>query len=169
MQIRDQRGLEFISTGACPLAVTGNGVDLAVVRQIAEWLSQRPARYGVGGEALVEQANGRFQAQVRQVQVKARQICRHTQTFIDVNQVREATDVELFIFLEAFFDTTTRDKQTAFHIAWTPACRGVNKNLFNTWQRGEGDFTEHPFVGRHIAPANNRQGFLLKFFFYDAA
>ena len=74
MQVRDQRGLELIGTGAGPLAVTGDGVDLTVVRQVAERLSQRPAWNGVGGEALVEQANGRFQTQVRQVQVEARQV-----------------------------------------------------------------------------------------------
>ncbi|MNI86847.1 hypothetical protein D3C73_1439810 [compost metagenome] len=99
MEIRDQRGLELISTGARPLAVTGDGVDFAVVRQVAERLGQRPARYGVGGEALVEQADGRFQTQVREVQVKARQICRHTQTFIDIDQIGQATDVEVFIVL----------------------------------------------------------------------
>ncbi|MNS92077.1 hypothetical protein D3C72_1261970 [compost metagenome] len=169
MQIRDQRGLELIGTRTRPLAVTSDGVDLTVVRQVAERLSQRPARNGVSGEALVEQANGRFQTQVREVQVEARQVSRHTQTFIDVHQVREATDVELFIFLQTFFDTATGNKQTAFHIAWTPASRRIHKNLFNTRQRGEGDFTEHPFIGWHIAPADNRQGFALKFFFDNAA
>ena len=72
LEIRDQRRLEFIGTGACPLAVAGDGVDFAVVRQVAERLRQRPARHGVGGEALVEQANGRFQAQVRQIEIEAR-------------------------------------------------------------------------------------------------
>ena len=169
VQIRDQRGLEFIGTCASPLAVTGDGVDFAVVRQIAERLSQRPAWYGVGGEALVEQANSRFQTQVRQVQVEARQVSRHTQTFIDVHQVREATNVELFIVLQAFFNAATGDKQTAFHITWTPTRRRVDKDLLDTRQRGEGDFTEYPFVSGHVAPANDRQGFALKFFFDDAA
>ena len=169
MQVRDQWRLELVGTGAGPLAVTGNSVDLTVVCQVAERLRQRPAWNGVGGEALVEQANGRFQTQVRQVQVEARQVSRHTQTFIDVHQVREATDVELFIVLETFFNAAAGDKQTAFHITRTPARRRVDENLFNTRQRGEGDFTEHPFVGWHIAPADNRQGFTLKFFFDDAA
>ncbi len=60
VQVRDQRRLEFIGTGAGPLTVAGDGVDLAVMRQVAERLRQRPAWNGVGGEALVEQANGRF-------------------------------------------------------------------------------------------------------------
>ncbi|CSP57207.1 Uncharacterised protein [Shigella sonnei] len=88
MQIRDKRRLEFIGTRTRPLAVTSDGVDFTVMRQIAERLRQRPARYGVSGEALVEQANGRFQTQVRKIQIKARQIRRHTQTFIDVHQIR---------------------------------------------------------------------------------
>ncbi len=117
----------------------------------------------------MEQANGRFQTQVRQVQVEARQVSRHTQTFIDVHQVREATNVELFIVLQAFFNAATGDKQTAFHITWTPARRRVDKDLLDTRQRGEGDFTEYPFVSGHVAPANDRQGFALKFFFDDAA
>src|SRR5690606_17407932 len=129
VQVRDQWRLELIGTGACPLAVTGDGVDLAVVRQIAERLRQRPAWNGVGGEALVEQANGRFQTQVRQVQVEARQVSRHTQTFIDVHQVREATDVELFIILKTFFNAEAGDKQTAIHITWTPASRRIDKYL----------------------------------------
>ena len=131
------------------------------MRQVAERLRQRPARHGIGGEALVEQANGRFQTQIRQVQVEARQIRRHTQTFIDVHQVRQATNVEVFIVLKAFLNAATGDKQAAFHIPGTPARRRVNKNLLNTWQGGEGDFTEDTFVGRHIAPAHNRQGFPL--------
>ena len=169
VQVRDQRGLELIGTGAGPLAVAGNGVNFTVVRQVAERLRQRPAWYGVGGEALVEQADSRLQAQVREVQVEARQIRRHTQTFIDVDQIGQATNVEIFVFLQTFFNATTRNKQTALHIARAPAGRGVNKDLLNTGQRGEGDFTEHAFVGRHIAPADDRQGLKLKFFFNDAA
>ena len=161
MQIRDQRGLELIGTGARPLAVARDGVDFTVVRQIAERLRQRPARHGVGGEALVEQADGRFQTQVCQVQVEARQICRHTQTFIDIDQIRQATDVEVFVLQEAFFDTTTRDEQATLHITRTPARRGVNKNLLDTRQGGKGYFTENTFVGWHVAPAYDRQGLLL--------
>ncbi len=169
MQVRDQWRFEFVSTRARPLTVTGDGVDFTVMGQVAERLRQRPARHGVGGEALVEQADGRFQTQIREIQIESRQVCRHAQTFIDVHDIGEATYVEVFIFLQTFFNATASDKQTALHITWTPACRGVNKNLFNTRQRGEGDFTEYPFVGRHIAPAHNRQGLLLKLFFYNTA
>ena len=107
----------------------------------------------------MEQADGRFQAQVRKIQVEARQIRRHTQTFIDIDQIRQATDVEVFICFETLFDAAAGDKQTALHIARTPACWGVNENLLNARQRGEGNFTQHAFVGGDITPADNRQGF----------
>lgn len=66
MQVRDQRRLEFIGTRTRPLAVTSDGVDFTVMREVAERLRQRPARYGVSGKALVKQADGRFQTQVRE-------------------------------------------------------------------------------------------------------
>ncbi len=131
------------------------------MRQVAERLRQRPTWHGVSGKALVEQADGRFQTQIRKIQVEARQIRRHTQTFINVDQVRQAAYVEIFVVLQAFFNASAGDKQTALHITRTPARRSVDKNLLNTRQGGEGDFTEHAFIGGHIAPADNRQGFLL--------
>lgn len=71
MQVRDQRRLEFIGTRTRPLAVTSDGVDFTVMREVAERLRQRPARYGVSGKALVKQADGRFQTQVREVRRSA--------------------------------------------------------------------------------------------------
>ena len=117
----------------------------------------------------MEQANGRFQTQVRKIQIKARQIRRHTQTFINIDQIRQATDVEVFVGFETLFDAAAGDKQTALHIARTPACRSVNENLLNVGQRGEGDFTQHAFVSGDITPAHNRQRFALQLFFNDAA
>ena len=168
LQIRDQRRLEFISTCARPLAVAGDGVDFAVVRQVAERLRQRPAWHGVGGKTLMEQADGRFQTQVRQIKIETGQIRRHAQAFIDRHQIREAAYIKAVV-LDALLDTAARDKQAAFHIAWAPTGRGVNENLFNTRQGGEGNFTQNVRVGRHFTPANNRQRFVLQLFFYNAA
>ena len=70
---------------------------------------------------------------------------------------------------ERLLGTAAGDKQTALHIARTPACRSVNENLLNVGQRGEGDFTQHAFVSGDITPAHNRQGFALQLFFNDAA
>ena len=50
-----------------PVSVAINGVDLTVVRHIAEWVSKRPRREGVRREALVDKGNGRFHALISEV------------------------------------------------------------------------------------------------------
>ena len=74
--------VEVALTGICPAAVSFNGVDLTVVRQIAERLSQRPFRSGIGREALVEYADRGFKTLITKVFIELRQIRRHHQTFI---------------------------------------------------------------------------------------
>lgn len=86
LQIGDQRRRKFVAARLGPLAVAGDGVDLAVVGQIAKRLRQRPARAGVGGEALVEDADGRLHTDVGEIQIEARQVHRHAQPFIDGDQ-----------------------------------------------------------------------------------
>ena len=55
---------------AHPGAVAGDGVDLAVVREQPERLRQRPARRGIGGEALVEHHRAAGQVRAPQVGVE---------------------------------------------------------------------------------------------------
>ena len=64
LDIRQERGLEFAGSGFGPVAVAGDGVDLAVVGQEAKGLGQGPARHGVGGEALVKNADPALQFRV---------------------------------------------------------------------------------------------------------
>ena len=67
---------ELGATGHGPVAVAGDGVDLAVVGEEAEWLGQRPFRQGVGGEALVEHADRGLQALIAQVRIEGGQVRR---------------------------------------------------------------------------------------------
>ncbi len=171
LQIGDQRRIEFVGARARPLPVTGDGVDFAVVRHIAERLRQRPARYGIGREALMEQADSRFQTQVRQIEIEARQVGRHTQAFVDIDLVREATDIKCFIvgLFNALFRAAARHIKATLHIARTPAGRGVNKELLNARHRGEGDLSQYVLIDGHVAPADHREGFTDHFLFHNAA
>ena len=130
LQIGDQRRRKLVAASLGPLAVAGDGVDLAVVGQIAERLRQRPARAGVGGETLVEHADGRLHANVGQIQIEARQIHRHAQSFIDGDQVGEADHVEVVV-ADAFLDAAAHDIEAALEILVDPAGRGVDKDLFD--------------------------------------
>lgn len=41
------------------------------------------------------------------------------------------------------------------YIVWMLVCWSVDKNLFNMWQRGEGDFIEYVFIGGYIVLVDN--------------
>jgi hypothetical protein len=57
--------------GGHPVAVAADGVDLAVVRDVAVRVGQRPARERVGGEPAVHQRDGARHAVVAQFRVEA--------------------------------------------------------------------------------------------------
>jgi len=57
-----------------PGAVAGDGVDLAVVREQPERLRERPARAGVGREALVEHDRATGEVGAAQIRIQLRQV-----------------------------------------------------------------------------------------------
>ncbi len=70
VQVAGDRGrLEQRLTRAHPVAVALDRVDLAVVRDVAVWVGQRPARERVGGEPAVDQGERAGEALVVQVGV----------------------------------------------------------------------------------------------------
>ncbi|MNX84832.1 hypothetical protein D3C86_1166470 [compost metagenome] len=168
LQIRDQRGGELVAARLGPLAVAGDGVDLAVVGEVAEGLRQRPARAGVGGEALVEHADGGLHADVGEIQIEARQIHRHAQSFIDGDQVGEADHIEVVV-ADALLDAAAHYIKAALEILVDPAWRRVDKDLFNAWQGRLGDGTEHIGIDGHLAPTDQTQGLSFQLLVDDVA
>ena len=168
LQIRDQRGGELVAARLGPLAVAGNGVDLAVVGEVAERLRQRPARAGVGGETLVEHADGGLHADVGQIQIEARQIHRHAQSLVDGDQVGEADHIEVVV-ADALLDAAAHDIEAALEILVDPARGRVDKDLFNTGQGRLGDGTEYVGIDRHLAPADQTQGLSFQLLVDDVA
>ncbi len=168
LQIRNERGGELVAARLGPLTVASDSVDFAVVGEITEWLGQRPARAGVGGEALVEDADGRLHADVGEIQIEARQVHRHAQPFVDGDQVGEADHVEVVV-VDALFDAAAHDIEAALKILVDPAGRGVDKDLFNTGQGSLGDGAEHIGIDGHLAPADQAQGLFFQLFVDDIA
>ncbi len=147
---------ELGATGHGPVAVTRDGVDLAVMGEEAEWLSQRPFRQGVGGEALVEHADCGLQALVAQVWIEGGQIRRHHQAFINDGLVRKAADVVVSIGGVGHRRATTRGEQLDRHVLIAQAIAG-DEHLFDLWQALQGQTAEHAGVDRHFAPAHQLQ------------
>ena len=90
-----------------PVAVSGDGIDLTVVRDQTEWLCKRPLWQGIGRETLMEHADGGFHAVIAQIRIKLIQIGRHHQAFVGDNFVRQTTDVKIAIGLHGDFRLAT--------------------------------------------------------------
>ena len=67
--VAEKVGLEHRLAGVHPVDVAAQGVDLAIVRQVAVGVGAVPAREGIRAEARMHQRQGRFHRRVRQVRV----------------------------------------------------------------------------------------------------
>ncbi|MCY1511462.1 hypothetical protein D9M68_458830 [compost metagenome] len=155
-QIRDQIVGELVAARLGPVAVAGDGVDLAVVRQQAERLGQRPLRHGVGGEALVEHADRGLQALVTEVRIEGRQVGGHHQALIDHGLVREAADVVIGIGGVGHRGATTRAEQLDSEVL-VGQTGSADEHLLDLRQALQGQAAEDAGVDRHLAPADQLQ------------
>ncbi len=155
-QIGDQVVGELGATGHGPVAVAGDGVDLAVVGEETERLSQRPFRQGIGGEALVEHADRGLQALVTQVRVEGREVARHHQAFVDDGLVRKAADVVVGIVGVGHGRTATGTEQLDGEVLIAQAFT-ADEHLFDLRQALQGQTAKHAGVDRDFAPANQRE------------
>ena len=151
-----------------PVAVTADGVDFTVVREVAERLCQRPARQRIGGEALVEHADMRFQTLVAEIFVEHRQVGRHHQTLIGNDLCGQCGDIKQRVGLQLLLGTTARHKQLAVSHDLIERT-GIDQNLLEHRQRTQRDLAENAVVSRHGTPAGQCQAFGLDFLFQDGA
>ncbi len=147
---------ELGATGHGPVAVTGDGVDLAVVGEEAEWLSQRPFRQGIGGEALVEHADRGLQALIAEVREECGEVRRHHQAFVDDGLVREAADVVVGVMGVGHRRATTGAEQLDREFLVAQAFT-TDEHLLDLRQALEGQAAEHAGVDRNLAPADQLQ------------
>ena len=77
-----------------PVLVAADRVDLAIMGEAAERLSQPPLREGVGGIALVEDRDPALEPLVQQVRVEEAEALRQEQPLVDDRPARQRTDVE---------------------------------------------------------------------------
>ena len=156
--VGQKRRAQLVGARPRPAAVTGDGVDLAIMGQIAEGMGQRPPRQGVGGKALVEEADGRLQPVVGEVGEELRQVHRPAQPLVDDDQVGEADDIEVGVVDDALLDPPLDHVEAALQLLGAPAEGAVEEYLGDGRHGGAGEFAEHRRVDRHLAPADQRQG-----------
>ena len=86
--------------GLHPVVVALDGVDLAVVRHIAVGVGQRPLGEGVGGKALVHQAQGRDTTRVFEIAEIGAHLVGQQQALVNHGAAGHAGHVILFAVLE---------------------------------------------------------------------
>lgn len=149
------RGDEVLLARVGPAAVGLDGVDLAVVGEEAERLGQRPARRGVGREALVEDTDRCLEARVAQVLVEARKIFRHHQALEGDDLAGERADVEVLFTLQRLLGMTTRHEQIDIEGDVGALVGGADEDLTDARQAVAGHRAAHAVIYRHVAPAQH--------------
>ena len=84
-----------------PVGVAAQRVDLAVVRDVAEWLREVPGRERVGREPRVHDGERRREIGLAEVAIEQRQLRRQQQALVDDRLGRQRRDVEHVRRIEA--------------------------------------------------------------------
>ncbi len=145
-----------------PGAVAGDGVDLAVVRQQAERLRQRPARRGVGGEALVEHHHARRQVGALQVRIQLRKPVRQHHALVADARHRQGHDIEVGQFAQLLLGAPARQEQRTLEAGGIERHRGLDEHLLHARHRAPCELAAGRDVDRHRAPAGDLDAFALQ-------
>ena len=83
-------------TGVHPVDVSAEGVDFAIVDDVAVGMGPFPAGEGIGAEPRVDHGQSCLNGRVGQLRIILLQLLRHQHSFINNGFVREAGEVERF-------------------------------------------------------------------------
>ena len=164
--LRDQRqaALEVLTeklgakrrlTGAHPMDIAVDRVDLAVVGEQAQRLGEFPAREGVRRKTRVDHCERALQLGVAQVLVKAPELRRGEHALVDEGARAKARDRQVGAGIE--LGDPARDEQAAFELVLVDHARACGDEQL---AKLRGDVAGRvPAVGevdRHLAPAERQ-------------
>ncbi|MBS1270021.1 MAG: hypothetical protein MAG794_00973 [Gammaproteobacteria bacterium] len=164
--VRDERRVELVAAGVRPVAVALNGIDLSVVGQESKRLGEPPLRQGVGGKALMEYAQRRFQSRVGEIRVQHGQQAGHDQPFVQNQPRRQAVDVKHRVFTPClFFRPSSGDEQLSFESLDVYVGSCIDEQLLDDRQHIQCLCAECGRVYGYTPPAGEPQALTRKFFF----
>ena len=154
-----------------PVEVALERVDLAVMRQHAEWLRQPPLREGVCGIALVIDRKGRFKPLVHQVGVKLRHLFGQHHALVDDRPARHRSNIKRRHPCGdcRLFDPAADDIQLALEHILIDALGIGNQDLLDLGPCRIGLFPQTGNINRHMPPAINIVPHSQNFGFHDRA
>ena len=158
LQVGQQRGAQQRSARRGPVAVALDGVDLAVVGEIAIRVRKAPLRQGVGGEALMEHGHRALEARIGEVRIELRQVLRHHHALEDDGAGGETGHVEHRIPGQGLLGEAARHEQAPVERSRVdiggPA---VHEQLLDERARLEGFGAAGGWINRHHSPAGDLQ------------
>ncbi len=129
------------------------GVDLAVVREHAEGVGERPGREGVRRVALVDEREGGDELGVGEVGVELLDLRREEEPLVDDGARREGADVAV---LQLLLDGAADDEETALAGAAVGLQGGeVDEKLANPRHRAARDRADGLRDDRDVAPGDD--------------
>ena len=141
-----------------PIAVADEGVDLAVVGEVAERLRQLPVGQRVGGEALMEQGQGRDRACILEVGVEAVELVRDHQALVDHGAGGHGNDVAVKRALAVgALGAAAGQVDGPLEVIALQAGRTHHEKLFDPGQRLERRGAQDGGIRRNHAPADHLQ------------
>ena len=149
------RGVHGLLPGQHPVHIAPDGVDLAVVEDVAVGMGPLPAGGGVGGEPGVDQGDGAFTVAVRQVGVELPQLSHQEHALVHDGPAGEGADVGVDIGL---LKLPADHIQLPVKVQAPGAVRGPgHKALADAGHAVQGLLAQHLRVGGHLPPAQEGQ------------
>ena len=159
-EVAEQVGFELALPRAHPVAVALHGVDLAVVRDHAERLRERPGREGVGRVARVDEREARGEPLVAEVRVERLELQRRDHALVDQGAGRQRREVgaELALRALAQAERLPVEVDPAERDALVVGARRLEEQLLEGRCGIPSQRAEVLGIGRDIAPARARRG-----------
>ncbi len=158
-----------------PVDVAAQRVDLAVVRDVAVRVRQRPGRERVGREALVHERERTLEIRIVQIGIIGLELIGQEHAFVDHRAAGDrhrviARGAPLAPAIDRIGDRLAQDVEPAFELVFRELLLAAADEHLHVRRLGRLDqFTERGIVGRHVAPADEREPLARDHFGVDVA
>ena len=153
----DARRTEHGLAGAHPVLVALDGVDLAVVGDVAVRVGERPGRERVRGEAAVHEQQGALEALVVQIGEERRELRRRQHPLVDERARRERREVRRQFGVELVLGALAGDERLAVEVDAGGALGVGDDEVAETRHRRAGGGAEARRVDGDVTPPDDDQ------------
>ena len=146
-----------------PVVVAAQRVDLAVMRDVAVRMRQRPGREGVGRETLVHQGERALEVGIVQVRIIGAELVGQEHALVDHRAAGDrhrviAGRAPLAPRIDGVGDRLAQDVEPALELGFGVFLLAETDEHLQVHRFGRLDrLAERRIVGRHLAPAEQRQ------------